>query len=262
MLLLDTTERERRGLAYRRLAKLTMPWITENPLFVHLTNTTPAGVRRAVDDAQEVGMEMIIQSFGTTFDMENGNASYVAEIKSQAAYGKERGVEIGGYDLIVLDRANLGYGKELIGPDGAVGGSACFASEWNDYLAPLIRQKVDAGLRMIETDGPYGGGLCSATNHTHHRDVRDSRYWQTRLQNEFYVDMRERGVFVNGTLQLVPAWNREVERLDTERDNTHPTECVAQLRTFCFVPVVREAIGDHGVYTRVEEAHDSIHWGF
>ena len=33
---------------------------------------------------------------------------------------------------------------------------------------------------MVETDGPYGGGLCSATNHTHHHGVLDSQYWQAR----------------------------------------------------------------------------------
>ena len=31
------------------------PWVTENPLFFHLSETTPAGVRKAVDDAVEVG---------------------------------------------------------------------------------------------------------------------------------------------------------------------------------------------------------------
>jgi hypothetical protein len=98
LLLLDSTEQERRGLAFRRLTKLTcvaanplccrptaadppsysqplqharacmrgndllaavltrrQPWVTENPLFFHLSETTPAGVRKAVDDAVEVG---------------------------------------------------------------------------------------------------------------------------------------------------------------------------------------------------------------
>lgn len=31
VLLLDSTDQERRGLAFRRLTKLTQPWVTENP---------------------------------------------------------------------------------------------------------------------------------------------------------------------------------------------------------------------------------------
>lgn len=54
LLLFDTTEQERRGLAFRRLTKITQPWVTENPLFFHLSNTTSAGVHQAVDDAVEV----------------------------------------------------------------------------------------------------------------------------------------------------------------------------------------------------------------
>ena len=35
---------------------------------------------------------------------------------------------------------------------------------------------------MVETDGPYGGGLCASSAHNHHIDVDDGIYWQTRLQ--------------------------------------------------------------------------------
>lgn len=197
LLLLDTTEQERRGLSLRRLTKLTQPWITENPLFTHLTDTSEAGIKQAVEDARAVGIEMIIQSFGTSFQMENGSATYLEHISKQTAYAKAYGVEMGGYDLIDLDRGGLGYDQELIGTDGKVGGSACFASKWVDHLVPLVEGKLLAGLVMVETDGPYGGGSCSATNHTHHRGLEDSVYWQTRLQSEFYQRMREQGVFVN-----------------------------------------------------------------
>ena len=36
MLLLDTTEQERRGLAFRKLTRLTQPWVTENPVMMLL----------------------------------------------------------------------------------------------------------------------------------------------------------------------------------------------------------------------------------
>ena len=50
---------------------------------------------------------------------------------------------------------------------------------------------------MIETDGPYGGALCNSHNHTHHRGLLDSQYWQMRLQAEQYHKMRRLGVFVD-----------------------------------------------------------------
>jgi hypothetical protein len=35
---------------------------------------------------------------------------------------------------------------------------------------------------MLETDGPYGGGSCASTNHSHHHGLEDSVYRQTQLQ--------------------------------------------------------------------------------
>ena len=215
-----TDTQERRGLAMKKVTSILMPWTTENPLFVHLTNTTTAGVKATVDDLHAVGMEMIVQSFGTSFKMENGSVAYLKELAEQTKYGRNHGnIEIGGYDLIVLDRAGLGYDEELIETNNEVGGSACFASKWVDVLSPLIQSKVQGfhehhhsntpeiyhddniavvvGLGLIETDGPYGGEGCSATNHSHHHGLEDSVYWQTRLQMEFYQSMRSQGISIN-----------------------------------------------------------------
>ena len=71
MLLLDSDEHERRGLTLKRVSLLTTPWVTENPLYFHLTDTSPLGLRLAADDAAAVGIEMLVQSFGTSFEMEN-----------------------------------------------------------------------------------------------------------------------------------------------------------------------------------------------
>jgi hypothetical protein len=142
----------------------------------------------------QVGIEMIVQSFGTTWKMEDNGTLYMAAMKREIAYARSKNVEIGGYDLIDLDRDMDGmspdgskrnpYDEEIIGMDGKIGGSACFASKWLDFLDPLIEQKItDTGLSMIETDGPYGGGICNSHNHTHHRGLLDSQYWQMRLQS-------------------------------------------------------------------------------
>jgi hypothetical protein len=63
-------------------------------LFFHLSETSPAGVRQAVDDAVEVGIEMIVQSFGTTWKMEDNGTLYMAEMKREIAYARSKSVEV------------------------------------------------------------------------------------------------------------------------------------------------------------------------
>ena len=112
-------------------------------------------------------------------------------------YAKNFGIEVGGYDLICLDR-NVDDYLEAVDANGHSIGDACFASGWYDYLRDIVINFVNVtGLSMLETDGPYGGESCYSHNHSHHRDVGDSVYQQTRLQSEFYKKMRELGVYVN-----------------------------------------------------------------
>jgi hypothetical protein len=63
-------------------------------LFFHLSETTPAGVRRTVDDAVEVGIEMIVQSFGTSWKMEDNGTLYMAAMKREIAYARSKSVEV------------------------------------------------------------------------------------------------------------------------------------------------------------------------
>ena len=44
------------GLAVRKMYRILAPQVTENPVFMHLTDTTPKGVRKAVDQCAEVGL--------------------------------------------------------------------------------------------------------------------------------------------------------------------------------------------------------------
>ena len=70
-LVYDGSDRERRGLALRRMYRTLAPWITENPITHHLINSDPQVVRRAIDQAAEVGFEAVIMSFGSGFNMES-----------------------------------------------------------------------------------------------------------------------------------------------------------------------------------------------
>jgi len=53
-----------------------------------------------------------------------------------------------------------------------------------------------ANLSIVLTDGPYGGGICAAKNHSHHAGQLDSVYQQYRLQAEFYKKLLRQGKFV------------------------------------------------------------------
>ena len=66
ILLHDSDDSERQALAVRRMYRTLAPQVTENPIFMHLTDTTPAGIAKAVDQCAETGFEMIIMSFGST----------------------------------------------------------------------------------------------------------------------------------------------------------------------------------------------------
>lgn len=205
LLATDSAEIERSTLARHRLTQLLAPHVTENPIFFHATDVSDAGFRNAIDQMAEVGFEMLIFSFGSGFRLETSDAAYLATIKAQVAYAKSKGIEVGGYDLICLDRGHGGYGGN-VGDQwcavdevtGALTEDACFASGWYDKLYALVDHFINVtGLAMLETDGPYGGRPCASTNHAHHHGLEDSIYRQSQLQNKFYTEMRRRNVYVN-----------------------------------------------------------------
>ncbi|MBO7391196.1 MAG: NPCBM/NEW2 domain-containing protein, partial [Verrucomicrobia bacterium] len=57
---MDSDDRERQGLFKRRMYTTIAPWVTENPIFLHLTSSDPEVVKRSVDLCAEVGYEMIL----------------------------------------------------------------------------------------------------------------------------------------------------------------------------------------------------------
>ena len=71
---------------------------------------------------------MLIFSFGSGFNLETTNATYLAQIAAgesaeqlsslqsrtkDVAYAHAQGIEVGGYDLICLDRGYNGYGGNV-----------------------------------------------------------------------------------------------------------------------------------------------------
>jgi hypothetical protein len=202
----DSTERERKGLALRRMYRTISPWVTENPIFMHATHDKPAAIRSAVDQAAEVGFEMVIISFGTRFDPTNMDADYVQEIKDLVDYARNKGIMLGGYSL--LASRDEGPENDVIDPktgttQGAIfGQSPCLGSPWGiDYFRKLSAFIEKTGMGVLENDGSYPGDVCASTHHPGHRDLLDSQWTQWIRIVQFYRWCRARGVYLT-----VPDW--------------------------------------------------------
>ncbi|ELU18239.1 hypothetical protein CAPTEDRAFT_228672 [Capitella teleta] len=196
-LVVGSDDKERRGLARRKKMRLLAPQTQENPLYFHSKNQSLATMYSLVDQLSEVGFEMLVFSFGSGFDYETDNQTYLDDIKKLVAYGTSKGLEMGGYDLISLSRyLPWPYWRD-VPPPGHKGSGACFASGWYDYLMKRLIHFMDyTGMTVIITDGPYGGYPCYSTNHTYHHGYEDSIYRQIENQNKFFKYFTERGTYV------------------------------------------------------------------
>ena len=70
------------------------PWVLENPIFFHMVNSSSAAVRSLLDQMADVGFEMMIYSFGSSFDLESTNATYIAQLAEDIAYANSLGIEV------------------------------------------------------------------------------------------------------------------------------------------------------------------------
>jgi len=201
-LLHDSDDRERQGLARRRMYRTLAPQVTENPIFMHVRSSEPDAVRLAIDQCAEVGFEMIILTFGSGFNIESENPDYIADFKTLVDYAHRKGIEVGGYTLMCASR-NVGDENNCISPEtgkpgSKFGQSACLASEWaNGYFRRVLNFMESTGMDMIETDGPYHGDVCASTSHKYHHSLEDSQWKQWRACVKFYHECRNRGIYIN-----------------------------------------------------------------
>lgn len=68
------------------LLQLKLAILQENPIFFHMTDASPDKVRSILDQMSEVGFEMMIYSFGSGFDIESTNDTYIKEIRDIVSY--------------------------------------------------------------------------------------------------------------------------------------------------------------------------------
>lgn len=199
----DSYDRERKGLFQRRFYRALAPWTTENPIFLHLTNSDPEVIHTAVDQCAECGYEMIIMSFGCGLNAEDVSPENIAFWKSQVDYAHSKGIEMGCYSLLASRRIddendciNFRTGK----PGGmSFGNSPCLQSQWGiDYFDHIEKFITETGMTCFEHDGSYASGdWCASTSHPGHRGLRDSQWNQYWKIAKFYQRMCAQGVYLN-----------------------------------------------------------------
>jgi hypothetical protein len=197
----DTTDRERCGLAVRRMYRIMAPWVTENPVLMHVRSADPAAVRLAVDQCAQVGFEMVIMTFGSGFDFENRDMDYQRKIKELADYARSKGIALGGYSLLASRSAGT-PADNTQGEPARFGVMPCLGAQWGvDYLAQLRHFIEVAGLGVLEHDGSYPGDLCAATYHPYHHGLEDSQWVMWSAITSLYEWCRGQGVYLN-----IPDW--------------------------------------------------------
>ncbi|MBM3845132.1 MAG: hypothetical protein FJ405_02440 [Verrucomicrobia bacterium] len=195
----DSTERERCGLGIRRMYRVIAPWVTENPLMMHLVSSRGEAVTNAIEQCAAVGFEMLILSFGSGFDMENEQPATLERARNWVAHACSKGIEIGSYSLLASRK--VGGGNDVVMPPGekpVFGNSPCLVSRWGtNYFRRLYEFHRKSGFTLLEHDGSYPGDSCASTDHPGHHSLDDSRWNQWREIAGFYRWCREEGFYLN-----------------------------------------------------------------
>jgi hypothetical protein len=195
----DSTDRERRGLALRRMYRTIAPWVTENPLMHHLLNSNPQQVKTAIDQAAEVGFEMIILSFGSGFNMDNEDPGFLATWRDVADYAKTKGIEIGSYSLLSSRAAPVG--NMIVSPPGqrpTHGRCPALTSEWGQAYMQRMRTFFEqTGFDLLEHDGSYPGDVDVTPRPPLQKGEQDSRWVQWRIITDYYKWCRANGIYLN-----------------------------------------------------------------
>ena len=201
-LLMDSYDRERRGLAIRRMYGTVAPWTKKNPVFMHLVSKNDEEVKTAIDQCVATGYEALILSFGSHCNMEDTAAANIQKWKDLAGYAHTRNILIGSYSLFSSRR--ISDEDDVIDPvtgkpGGAFFGNApCYGSKWGlAYLEKIKYFISHTGFNIFENDGPYPGDVCASATHPGHKGLDDSQWRQMELQKSLYHWCNENGVYVN-----------------------------------------------------------------
>lgn len=253
-LLMDSYDRQRRGLMIRRMYRTVAPWTAQNPIFMHLVSNNDAEVRQAVDQCAATGYEALILSFGSHLNMEDSSAANLARWTDLAGYAHSKGILIGGYSL--FSSRHISDGDDVIDPatgkpGGAFFGSApCFGSRWGLAYRDKIKIFFErTGFDIWENDGPYPGDVCASTTHPGHQGLEDSQWRQMEIQKELYHWLNERGIYINA-----PDWYF--------LDGTNKTGLGYREVNFSLPREQQLILNRQNIYDGTQEKTGSMSWGF
>lgn len=198
----DSYDRERKGMFRKRMYRAIAPWLTQNPIFLHLTSTDPKVVREAIDQCAETGYEMIIFSFGSGLDYEDESEENIAKVKGFVDYAHSKGIQIGGYSLFasrwISDEVDVIHPETGKRGGARFGSSPCACSEWGyEYFRKVKSFYEKTGMDSFEHDGSYPGDVCASTTHKYHKGLEDSKWNQFHKVTELYHWMCENGIYIN-----------------------------------------------------------------
>ncbi len=253
-LLMDSYDRERRGLAVRKMYRKIAPWTNANPIFMHLVSKDDQQVKDAIDQCSATGYEAVILSFGSHIDMEDTAAGNLRRWKELADYAHSRKIFIGGYSL--FSSRKISEEDDVISPltgktGGAFFGNApCFGSKWGIAYAGKIKNFYTAtGFDIWENDGPYPGDLCASTTHPGHKGLDDSQWRQMEMQKDLYRWLNAKGVYINA-----PDWYF--------LDGTHKIAIGYREVNFSLSREQQKILNRQNIFDGTWEKTPSMGWGF
>jgi hypothetical protein len=196
-------DQERQGLERRKLYRIIAPWVTENPILMHVRKADDQSVKTAIDQCAEVGFEMVIMTFGSGFNLEDQSDKNLNRMKKLADYAHSKGIALGGYSL--LASRSIDAENDVIMPEGhkpTFGNSPCLQSSWgNEYFAKLYNFYEKTGQDILEHDGSYPGDECNSAEHPGHKGLDDAQWNQRKKITDYYKWCRANGIYLN-----VPDW--------------------------------------------------------
>ena len=253
-LLMDSYDRQRRGLILKKMYRTIAPWTTQNPIFMHLVSKNDQEVKNAIDQCVATGYEAVILSFGSHLNMEDTSRENLNRWKALAIYAHDRKILLGGYSLFSSRRisdeddvVDLKTGK----PGGAFFGNApCFGSKWGLAYRDKIQSFFSStGFDIWENDGPYPGDVCASTKHPGHKGYDDSQWRQMEIQKGLYHWLNEHGVYINA-----PDWYF--------LDGTHKIALGYREVNFSLSRPQQKIINRQNIHDGTLEKIPSMAWGF
>jgi hypothetical protein len=253
-LLIDSYDRERRGLAIRKMYRTAAPWTSQNPVFMHLVSRNNEEVINAIDQCAATGYEALILSFGSHCNMEDTSEANIVRWKKIADYAHSKNILIGSYSLFSSRR--ISEEDDVINPltgtrGGTMFGNApCFGSKWGIAYSNKIKYFFTAsGFDIWENDGPYPGDICASTSHPGHKGKDDSQWRQMAMQKDLYHWLNERGVYINS-----PDWYF--------LDGTHKIALGYREVNFSLPREEQKILNRQNIFDGTWEKTPSMGWGF